>query len=126
MLNIELRFRAFNKKTQRMYKSGPLSFSKQQHSFRFYSDTDMEGLKDEDMELMQFTGQKDKNNRDVYQRDVIMLDEKKYIVVWDNNRGGWSYTDVERQITLTPFGRSEANNCEVIGNQFENPELLKP
>lgn len=126
MLNIELRFRAFNKKTQRMYKSGPLSFSMDQHSFRFYSDTEIEGLKDEDMELMQFTGQKDKNNTDIFQRDVILLNEKKYIVVWDNNRGGWSYTDVERQITLTPFGRSEANECNVVGNQFENSELLNP
>lgn len=109
-----------------MYKSGPLSFSMDQHSFRFYSDTEIEGLKDEDMELMQFTGQKDKNNTDIFQRDVILLNEKKYIVVWDNNRGGWSYTDVERQITLTPFGRSEANECNVVGNQFENSELLNP
>ena len=126
MLNIELKFRAFNKKAQRMYKSGPLSFSKGRHSFMFYSDTDMKGLKDDDMEIMQFTGQKDKNNQDVFQRDLILLEERKYIIVWDNNRGGWSYTDVERQMTMTSFGRSEANNSEVIGNQFEHPELLKP
>lgn len=109
-----------------MYKSGPLSFSTERHSFMFYSDKEIEGVKDEDMELMQYTGQKDKNNTDVYQRDIILLDDKKYIIVWDNNKGGWSYTDVERQMTLTTFGRSEANKCEVIGNQFENSELLKP
>lgn len=109
-----------------MYKSGPLSFSTERHAFMFYSDSEMDGVKDEDMELMQFTGQKDVNNTDVFQRDIIKMENKKYIVVWDNNRGGWAYTDVERQITLTSFGRSEANECEVIGNEFEHPELLNP
>ena len=54
------------------------------------------------------------------------IDDTKKIIVWDNNRGGWSYTDVERKITLKPFGRSEANASEVVGNEFENPGLLKP
>jgi uncharacterized phage protein (TIGR01671 family) len=126
MLNIELKFRAFNKKSQRMFKSGALSFSTERHSFMFYSDKEMDGVKDEDMEIMQFTGQKDKNNSDVFQRDVVVMDGKKFIIVWDNNRGGWSYTDVERQMTMTSFGRFEANTCEVIGNEFENPDLLNP
>jgi len=126
MLNIELKFRAFNKKSQRMYKSGALSFSTERHSFMFYSDKDMDGLKDDDMEIMQYTGQKDKNNTDVFQRDIVQMEDKKYIIVWDNNRGGWSYTDVERQMTMTSFGRSVANSCKVIGNEFEHPDLLKP
>jgi len=109
-----------------MFKSGALSFSTERHSFMFYSDKEMDGVKDEDMELMQFTGQKDINNKDVFQRDIVKMDDKKFMIVWDNNRGGWSYTDVERKITMTSFGRFEANTCEVIGNEFENPELLKP
>jgi len=72
------------------------------------------------------SSQKDKNNREIYQRDIILIDGEKGIIVWDNNRGGWAYTDVARTIKMTPFGRSEANRCEVLGNEFENPELLKP
>lgn len=126
MLNIELKFRAFNKSSKKLYRSGALSFSTERHSFMMYSDKDMDGVKDDDMEIMQYTGQKDISNKDIFQRDIILIDDKKSIVVWDNNRGGWSYTDVERKLKMTPFGRSEANRCDVLGNEFENPELLKP
>ncbi|HHL52527.1 MAG TPA: hypothetical protein ENJ39_04060 [Flammeovirgaceae bacterium] len=126
MLNIELKFRAFNKKTKKLYRSGALSFSTERHSFMIYTDKDMTGVKDDDVEIMQYTGQKDKNNKEIYQRDIILIDGEKGIIVWDNNRGGWAYTDVARTIKMTPFGRSEANRCEVLGNEFENPELLKP
>lgn len=126
MLNIELKFRAFNKRTKKLYRSGALSFSTERHSFMIYSDREMDGVKDDDMEIMQYTGQKDLNNKEIFQRDIIMLDEAKHIIVWDNNRGGWSYTDVERRMKMTAFGRSEANRCEVLGNEFEHPELLQP
>lgn len=126
MLNIELKFKAFNKKNRKVYRSGSLSFSTEHHSFMIYSEKDMERVKDSDIEIMQFTGQKDINNKEIFQRDIIQIDDAKKIVVWDNNRGGWSITDVERKITMTPFGRSEANNCEVIGNEFETPDLIKP
>jgi uncharacterized phage protein (TIGR01671 family) len=126
MLNIELKFRGFNKKTKKLYRSGALSFSTERHSFMMYSDKDTDGVKDDDMEIMQFTGQKDINNLEIFQRDVVLIDDAKNIIVWDNNRGGWSYTDVERKLKMTPFGRSEANRCKVLGNEFEHPELLKP
>ena len=126
MLNIELKFRGFNKKTKKLYRSGALSFSTERHSFMMYSDKDMDGVKDDDMEIMQFTGQKDLNNKEIFQRDVVLIDEAKNIIVWDNNRGGWSYTDVARRLKMTPFGRTVANRCKVLGNEFEHPELLKP
>lgn len=126
MLNIELKFRAFNKRTKKLYRSGALSFSTERHSFMIYSDKEMDAVKDDDMEIMQYTGQKDVNNKEIFQRDIILIDDSKNIIVWDNNRGGWSYTDVERRLKMTPFDRSEANRSEVLGNEFEHPELLKP
>ena len=46
MLNIELKFRAFNKSSKKLYRSGALSFSTERHSFMMYSDKDMDGVKD--------------------------------------------------------------------------------
>ncbi len=86
----------------------------------------MDAVKDDDMEIMQYTGQKDVNNKEIFQRDIILIDDAKNMIVWDNNRGGWSYTDVDRKLKMTPFGRSEANRSEVLGNEFENPDLMKP
>ncbi len=91
-----------------------------------FADKDIGLYKDDDIEIMQFTGQKDSNNTDVYQRDIIEIESKRYIVIWDNNKGGWTYTDVERRMVSHSFGRSDANDCIVVGNEFETPELLNP
>ena len=127
MLNNELKFKAFNKVTRKVYRSGTLSFSTERHSFILFTEMKEVGdYKDDDVEIMQYIGQKDAQNKELYQRDIIEMEGKRYIVVWDNNRGGWSISDVERRITMKPFGRSEANQCVVIGNEFETPDLLNP
>ncbi|HEX9649986.1 MAG TPA: YopX family protein [Cyclobacteriaceae bacterium] len=123
MLNNELKFKVWNKVKKKMYISGSLSFSSERHSFVVFADKEMGLFKDDDIEILQFTGQKDMNNREVYQRDIVEIEGKRFIVIWDNNRGGWSYTDVERKMISHTFGRSEANNSKVIGNEFETPEL---
>jgi len=127
MLNNELKFKAFNRITKKVYRSGTLSFSTERHSFIIFSDKKEVGdFKDEDVEIMQYIGQKDKENEELYQRDIVEMDGKRYIVVWDNNRGGWSITDVDRRIMMKSFGRTEANVSKRIGNEFETPELLNP
>ena len=127
MLNNELKFKAFNKITKKVYRSGTLSFSTERHSFIMFSDKkDVGDYKDEEVEIMQFIGQMDKANDELYQRDIIEMEGKRYIIVWDNNRGGWSITDVERRVVMKSFGRSEANNSKLLGNEFETPNLLNP
>ena len=127
MLNNELKFKAFNKVTKKVYRSGTLSFSTERHSFILFTEKKEVGdYKDSDVEIMQYVGQKDSSNKDIYQRDIVELEGKRYVVVWDNNRGGWSITDVERRMMMKVFGRTEANQSLVIGNEFETPELLKP
>ncbi len=127
MLNNELKFKAFNKITKKVYRSGTLSFSTERHSFIMFSDKkDVGDYKDEEVEIMQFIGQMDKANDELYQRDIIEMEGKRYIIVWDNNRGGWSITDVERRVVMKSFGRSEANNSKLLGNEFETPNLLSP
>ena len=127
MLNNELKFKAFNRVTKKVYRSGTLSFSTERHSFILFTEKKEVGdYKDSDVEIMQYIGQKDSENKEVYQRDIVELEGKRYVVVWDNNRGGWSITDVERRLTMKSFGRTEANQSIVIGNEFETPELLKP
>ncbi len=123
MLNNELRFKVWNKAKKKMYRSGSLSFSSERHSFVVFADKEIGNYKDGDIEILQYTGQKDKNNNDIFQRDIVEIEGSKYVIVWDNNRGGWAMTDVERKIVMKPFGRSEANNSEIVGNEFETPEL---
>jgi hypothetical protein len=127
MLNNELKFKAFNKVTKKIYRSGTLSFSTERHSFILFTDKKEVGdYKDEDVEIMQYIGQKDSANEELYQRDIIELDGKRFVIVWDNNRGGWAITDIERRVMMKSFGRSDANISLRVGNEFETPNLLNP
>lgn len=65
---------------------------------------------------LQYTGLKDKNGREIYEGDIVELAmtgfgiSKKFVVEWEGNGYGTMLEDFHR---------------EVIGNIYENPELIK-
>jgi uncharacterized phage protein (TIGR01671 family) len=77
----------------------------------------------EDMVWQQFTGLKDYERNDIYEGDIVRyeLDETVYIqtVEWGNN--GWEMIDT--RLYSTPL-ITNLPNFEVVGNIFENSELL--
>lgn len=80
-------------------------------------------------ELMQYTGIKDKNGKEIYEGDIV---EWKYLKTWHKNEVRW----VGGGFVVTTSGFKDDLNepqdlllvsilsCEVIGNIYENPELL--
>jgi len=79
------------------------------------------------MQIMQYTGLKDKNGVEIYDGDIVKQYsgrqwESIYTVVWyqgDEFHCGW-YLD-KSQLEM---GIDRAKSLEVIGNKYENPELL--
>jgi uncharacterized phage protein (TIGR01671 family) len=79
--------------------------------------------------LMQFTGLKDKNGIDIYEGDFIKLSddyrghgEKPTYVFYDN--GKWMTQGLMHYTHKYELLGFSLKNMEVIGNIFENPELL--
>jgi uncharacterized phage protein (TIGR01671 family) len=85
-----------------------------------------------DHELMQYTGLKDKNGKEIYEGDIVVLnrmwkecplygfeDGDKVEVEWAEG-GFHPFSDNEDSM---PY--PNPCKCEVIGNIYENPELIK-
>ena len=72
------------------------------------------------MILRQCTGLKDKNSKLIYEGDVVRINNKDiYIVEWLSTYSQFHIEDYGvLDITLS-------STYEVIGNIYENPELLK-
>lgn len=124
-LSREIKFRAWNGKKKFMDSAWLIDWEhgKVCHSTHNQSELD-------DCVLMQFTGLKDKNGKEVYEGDVAIAwsEGQKAIceikwgqgrvgfflyrsphIIWNLSGGGFDYT---------------FEMIEVIGNKYENPELL--
>ena len=79
----------------------------------------------EPKDVMQFTGLKDKNGKDIYDGDIFDSPSKnKFYVKWWKD--GWYYNNVKDEEYHVNGNLSEvAEDWEVIGNIYENPELMK-
>ncbi len=74
--------------------------------------------------LGQYIGVKDKNEKEIYEKDIILIDgEYEYFVVeWDSDTARF----VMNSETLTvDFDNYWGHQVEIVGNVYENADLLK-
>ena len=79
-----------------------------------------------DIELMQYTGLKDKNNTEIYEGDILKLRDNHGIQLVKYH-DEWSAFIVESQkdTSVGVLGLYfDKEDFEIIGNAYENPELL--
>lgn len=83
-------------------------------------------------ELMQFTGLKDKNGKEIYEGDIVTTDlSRPYLIVKYHN-GAFMFQCLDEGKTYYDFMNPPIDEevdryswGEVIGNIYENPELLE-
>ena len=120
----EIKFRAWAKKTELMFEVLEL---KQNIIIAGYKHKPYHTrllLSFEHSEIMQFTGLKDKNSKEIYEGDIVVDFESidKYIVAWNKS---WACFYLEK---ITNYNDTELEiNDELIliGNVYENPGLME-
>lgn len=77
----------------------------------------------QDRVVMQFTSLKDKNGKDIYEGDILNIDNMKVPVEFYNGAFVVRYFSIPTTSYLSVF---DSSDIEIIGNIYENPNLLKP
>lgn len=76
--------------------------------------------------LMQFTGLRDKNGKEIYDGDILnhpdRFSEDTLVIEWVYDR--WSIVEYYKG-EVNHMADYKFYDCEIIGNIHENPELLK-
>lgn len=141
----EIKFRCWDKKSKKMRQVTEIVFNT-----GFYMESNDNSVKliwvkgqdiienkeiqiqrEKDFILMQYTGLKDKNGKEIYEGDIleniftnykdIELFREKYII--KQNICGWELRNVKKPKQHRTF--QILSKCEVIGNIYDNPELLE-
>lgn len=121
-MNREIKFRAWIKEVDEIREVEYINFWKKKISYpnkfckEYYLNADFD-----EIELMQYTGLKDMKGKEIYEGDILFesFSEEYFKVVFEN--GSFRAEVDEYSLDLEDY----AHICEVVGNIYENPELME-
>lgn len=143
----EIEFRAWDKLTERMVKVNRIDFDEKEIDVvirKTNATEDYESMSFDEIELMQYTGLRDKKDKEIYESDIVRYIDSDGIVVngiikfgkipdVNRERGGHQGFYIKWQDEASnkwsDWWRNDLYfwklSVEVIGDIYENPKLIK-
>ncbi|WP_405344492.1 YopX family protein [Fusobacterium vincentii] len=123
----EIKFRAWHKEEKIIGEVLGIDIL---HKEIFFSNEDVDCYEHtdfKDIELMQYTGLKDKNNKEIYEGDIVKLRSNHGIgVIKYYDEWGAFVVEYIKPRPLAVLGMNYyKEDIEVLGNIYETPELIK-
>lgn len=129
----EIKFRAWLKNEKKMIDVKAIDWDENGNVFsvNYPEGKSYSGYDKDEIELLQYTGLKDKNGVEIYEGNIIQFQPEpeespyhnKYVV--DFFQEDCSFTLFEKGKAKLGLFEYERNEIIVIGNIYENPELLE-
>jgi uncharacterized phage protein (TIGR01671 family) len=130
----DIKFRVWDKENKEMLDVEDLHWDDCTREFSIRTTMYSNYFDIEDMILMQYTGLKDKNGKEIYEGDIVkhngFYEGDCYYnagcgqVLWDDEDTGFYLTAKDTSF-INLFDLTRNLDGEIIGNIYENPELLE-
>lgn len=121
------KFRVWDRLTGKMFPVGIIDYSIRsvyiEEPNGLYSERDFD-----EIELMQSTGLKDINGKEIFEGDVLKTSDSELAkVVWNKELACWEAEFLDEIVDLSEVAdvKSNRSDCEIVGNIYENPELAE-
>ena len=124
----EIKFRAYHKERKEIFEIANIDFEEKKAAL-MNGIIKLLNVDFKQFELLQYTGVKDKNGKEIYEGDILEFRANpfntKYVVVWQDTAFIIESIEIRKYSEKMYWLDDTEICCEIVGNIYENKNLLK-